>query len=108
MRSLGLGIVAVSLLGIVGGTQMHPQQEDPVIAESPAVDGGVGIAHPVYALNPQDDRALVAYATDVFLGRVLEQTGTIGAPTSAPGRSCRRRSSPSMSFDRSRAGRPVW
>ena len=44
-----------------------------------------GLGHPIYALDPHDDRAMAFYATDIFLGRVLGQTGAIGAPTSAPG-----------------------
>ena len=45
----------------------------------------VGIGHPIYALDPRDDRAMAAYATDIFIGEVLGQTGNTGAPTSAPG-----------------------
>src|ERR671911_156433 len=47
--------------------------------------GDIGIGHPIYELDPTDDRALADYATDIFIGRVLDQTGAIGAPTSAPG-----------------------
>ena len=44
-----------------------------------------GIGHPIYALDPRDDQAMAAYATDIFIGRVLRQTGRVGAPTTAPG-----------------------
>jgi hypothetical protein len=49
------------------------------------VAAGAGIGHPIYELDPRDDRALADYATDIFIGRVLDQTGAVGAPTSAPG-----------------------
>jgi len=59
----------------------------------PRVSGGnphevvpaAGIGHPIYEFDPTDDRALAAYATDIFIGRVRNQTGAAGAPTSAPG-----------------------
>jgi hypothetical protein len=51
----------------------------------PLPDEAVTIGHPVYSFNPKDDQALAAFATDIFLGRVIAQTGTVGAPTSAPG-----------------------
>jgi hypothetical protein len=44
-----------------------------------------GIGHPIYELDPRDDQAMAAYATDIFIGQVLGQTGDAGAPTSAPG-----------------------
>ena len=43
------------------------------------------MGHPIFALDPRDDRSLAAYATDIYIGRVLNQTGAVGAPTSAPG-----------------------
>jgi hypothetical protein len=48
-------------------------------------ESSVAIAHADYAFDPSDDRALAAYATDVFVGRVLKQVSATGAPTSAPG-----------------------
>jgi hypothetical protein len=56
-----------------------------VAASRVVAPGVVGVAHPVYAFDPSDDRALAAYATDIFVGYVEKQTGSVGAPTSAPG-----------------------
>src|SRR5688572_2867827 len=44
----------------------------------------VAVAHAHYAFDPSDDRALAAYATDIFFGQVLARAGAIGAPTTAP------------------------
>ena len=80
-RWLGLLIVVVvtgmSLAGM--GEVLARRHADPGI-EAPAA-----IAHAHYAFDPEDDRALAAYATDIFVGRVLGQVGAVGAPTSAPG-----------------------
>src|SRR5215203_5289034 len=86
MRSLVIVVLASGLfLGAAGGAlagwhwwQASGGNRDEVLAED-------GIGHPVYELDPTDDRALAAYATDIFIGRVLDQTGAVGAPTSAPG-----------------------
>jgi hypothetical protein len=86
MRSLVIVVLASGLsLGAAGGAlagwhwwQASGGNRDEVLAEA-------GIGHPVYELDPTDDRALAAYATDIFIGRVLDQTGAVGAPTSAPG-----------------------
>ena len=86
MRSLAIQFLAAGLsLGVVGGV-MAGWQWQPA-AGGNASDGvaAAGIGHPIYALDPRDERALAAYATDIFIGRVLGQTGSIGAPTSAPG-----------------------
>ena len=86
MRSLVIVILAAGLsLGVVGGVVAgwHVQQAAGGNAHEVVADAGIG--HPIYALDPRDDRALAAYATDIFIGRVLGQTGTTGAPTSAPG-----------------------
>src|SRR5215212_10161821 len=86
MRSLVIVVLASGLsLGAAGGAlagwhwwQASGGNRDEVLAED-------GIGHPLYDLDPTDDRALAAYATDIFIGRVLDQTGAVGAPTSAPG-----------------------
>src|SRR5215207_5868098 len=86
MRSLVIVVLTSGLsLGAVGGAlagwrwwQAPGGNRYEVLAEA-------GIGHPVYELDPTDDRALAAYATDIFIGRVLDQTGAVGAPTSAPG-----------------------
>ena len=57
----------------------------PALRAGVALGAGIGIGDPLYELDPRDDRALAAYATDIVLGRVLRQTGAEGAPTSAPG-----------------------
>lgn len=38
-----------------------------------------------YAFEPTDERQLVGFATNVFVGRVVEKVGTEGAPLSGPG-----------------------
>lgn len=39
-----------------------------------------GIAHIDYVINVSDDRELVGAASDVFIGKVIEQTGTSSEP----------------------------
>src|SRR3954464_15417341 len=77
--ALGLSFGAIS--GVVSGWQW--QSAPSGNPHEVVLDAGIG--HPVYELDPTDDRALAAYATDIFIGRVLDQTGAVGAPTSAPG-----------------------
>lgn len=82
-RSLVIVILAIGLsLGVVVA-RWQGQPAAGGIAHDVVPD--VGIGHPIYALDPGDDRALAAYATDIFIGRVRDQTGAAGAPTSAPG-----------------------
>src|SRR5918994_1656566 len=86
MRSLAIVILAAGLsLGVVdvAGWRSHVQQAAGGSAQEIAAHAGV--SHPIYAFDPRDDRALAAYATDIFIGRVRDQTGAAGAPTSAPG-----------------------
>jgi hypothetical protein len=77
--ALGLSLSAIS--GVMAG--WHWQQALGANPREVVADAGIG--HPVYSLDPTDERALADYATDIFIGRVLDQTGTVGAPTSAPG-----------------------
>ena len=85
-RSAVIGILAVPLvLAATVGALARWHEGRPPVASAPAADDQVGIAHPAYAFDPEDDRALAAYATDIFVGRVVAQTGAVGAPTSAPG-----------------------
>ena len=82
-RSLGIAVLVV-VLALAGMGE--------VMARWPAGQGSdppVALAHPLYAFDPGDDRALAAYATDIFVGRVLEQTGAVAAATSAPGQTLR-------------------
>jgi hypothetical protein len=85
MRSLVIAILAAGLLlGVVGVMPGWDWQHAAGgNAHEVVLDAGIG--HPIYALDPRDDRALAAYATDIFIGRVRGQTGAAGAPTSAPG-----------------------
>jgi len=86
MRSLVIVILAAGLsLGVVdvAGWRSHVQQAAGGSAQEIASHAGVG--HPIYSFDPREDRALADYATDIFIGRVLDQTGALGAPTSAPG-----------------------
>jgi hypothetical protein len=86
MRSLVTVILAVGLsLGAVGGILPVPGRQDAAGGNANDVVSDAGLGHPIYALDPRDDGTLAAYATDIFIGRVLEQTGAAGAPTSAPG-----------------------
>ena len=76
-----LGLEAIG--GVMAGRHWHLQ---PAAGGNPReVVPDAGIGHPIYELDPTDDRALAAYATDIFIGRVRHQTGAAGAPTSAPG-----------------------
>ena len=72
-RARVIGIVAIGLMLAT------------LITGGASIGDDVGIGHPVYAFDPSDDRALAAYATDIFVGHVLGQTGSVGAPTSVPG-----------------------
>src|SRR5688572_9426872 len=84
-RSLIVVILAAGLsLGVAGVTAgWQWQQAAGGNARKVVADPGMG--HPIFALDPRDDRSLAAYATDIYIGRVLNQTGAVGAPTSAPG-----------------------
>src|SRR5215203_6713583 len=85
-RSLIIVILTAELsFGLTGGVMAgwHRQQAPDGNTHKVVADAGIG--HPVYELDPTDDRALADYATDIFIGRVLDQTGAVGAPTSAPG-----------------------
>ena len=85
-RSLVIVTLAVGLsLGVAGAVLARWHGDRVAGADAPDAVAETGIGHPVYALDPQDDHAMAAYATDIFIGRVLEQTGDVGAPTSAPG-----------------------
>ena len=84
--SLVIVIFTVGLsLGVVGvpSWRLHVQQAAGGSVQEIAAHAGVG--HPIYAFDPRDDRALADYATDIFIGRVQDQSGAAGAPTSAPG-----------------------
>ena len=84
-RSLVIVILAIGLsLGVAGGVVARWQGQAGAGGSARDV-AAAGVGHPIYALDPGDDRALAAYATDIFIGRVREQTGAAGAPTSAPG-----------------------
>jgi hypothetical protein len=86
MRSLVIVILAAVLsLGVAGAAVAGWQWQHAADSNRSDVVSGAGIGHPLYDLDPRDDRALAAYATDIFIGRVLGQTGAAGAPTSAPG-----------------------
>ncbi len=76
-----LGLEAVG--GVMAGWHRHVQQAPGGNPREVVLDAGIG--HPIYELDPTNDRALAAYATDIFIGRVRGQTGATGAPTSAPG-----------------------
>jgi hypothetical protein len=85
-RSLIVVILAAGLsLGVAAGVMAgwHWQQAAGGNPREVVADAGMG--HPIFALDPRDDRSLAAYATDIYIGRVLDQTGAVGAPTSAPG-----------------------
>ena len=50
-----------------------------------ADQGDVTTVEVDYAFNVEDEKKLVGFATDVFFGRVVEQVGSEGIPTSVPG-----------------------
>ncbi len=87
-RSLIIVIITAAIfLGIeaVGGVMAVRHRQAGAVGNRHLVVPDAGIGHPIYELDPTDDRALAAYATDIFIGRVRHQTGAAGAPTSAPG-----------------------
>ena len=86
VRPAVIAILAAGLVLAATAEALTRRVDDhPATASAPAAGDQVGIAHPVYAFDPEDDHALAAHATDIFVGRVVAQTGTVGAPTSAPG-----------------------
>jgi len=86
MRSLVIVILAAVLsLGVAGAAVAGWQWQHAAGGNGGYAVSDAGIGHPLYDLDPRDDRALAAYATDIFIGRVLDQSGAVGAPTSAPG-----------------------
>ena len=85
-RSLIIVILTAGLsFGLAGGVMAGWHQQQAPGGNPHEVVADAGIGHPIYELDPTDDRALAAYATDIFIGRVRNQTGAVGAPTSAPG-----------------------
>jgi hypothetical protein len=87
-RSLIIVIITAAIfLGIeaVGGVMVVRHRQAGAGGNRHLVVPDAGIGHPIYELDPTDDRALAAYATDIFIGRVRNQTGAAGVPTSAPG-----------------------
>src|ERR687893_62127 len=87
-RSLIIVIITAAIfLGpeVVGGVMAVRHRQADAGGNPHLVVPDVGIGHPLYELDPTDDRALAAYATDIFIGRVHGLTGAAGAPTSAPG-----------------------
>ncbi len=85
-RSLVVVILTIGLTIAAIGAVMaswHSQQADGGNEHEVVAEAGIG--HPIFTLDPSDDRALATYATDIFTGRILGQTGAAGAPTSAPG-----------------------
>ncbi len=55
-------------------------------SENDATSGGDVINLEVnYAFEPADEKQLVGFATNVFVGRVVEKVGAEGAPLSGPG-----------------------
>ena len=85
-RSLAIITLAIGLsLAAAGGVLLRWHWATAPNASARVAASNAGIGHPLYDLDPRDDRALAAYATDIFIGRVVGQTGAAGAPTSAPG-----------------------
>jgi hypothetical protein len=85
-RSLVIATLAIGLSLVAAGSVLaHLHWARAPHASAPAATGDAGIGHLMYSLDPRDDRELADYATDIFIGRVREQTGAVGAPTSAPG-----------------------
>jgi hypothetical protein len=86
VRSLIVVALAAGLsLGVVATVVASWQSRHAAGGNGSAAVSDDGISHPVYDLDPRDDHALADYATDIFIGRVLDQSGAVGAPTSAPG-----------------------
>jgi len=51
---------------------------------TPAPPGRTATSHGRYAFDPADDRRLVAFSDNVFVGTVSEKVGNRGLPTSRP------------------------
>jgi hypothetical protein len=86
MRPAVAVALAVGLsLGVVGAVLTGSRWQHAARGNGSDIVAGAGSAHPIYDLDPRNDRELADYATDIFVGRVLDQTGAVGAPTSAPG-----------------------
>ena len=85
-RPLAILTLVIGLsLGVAGVVLARWPGERAADGDARAAVMETGTGHPIYALDPWDDHAMAAYATDIFIGRVFGQTGAIGAPTSAPG-----------------------
>jgi hypothetical protein len=85
-RSLVIVFLTSALsLGTAGAILARWHGELLTTANTPVAIVEIRIGHPLYDFDPRNDRAMAAYATDIFIGRVLSQTGNAGAPTSAPG-----------------------
>jgi hypothetical protein len=57
-----------------------------ILAEEPPGTGGGDVVdlEVDYAFEPTDERELVGFATNVFVGRVVGKVGAEGAPVSGP------------------------
>lgn len=76
-----VGIAALSLGAVgLGAVAQQPDERAREVAATPEIV----VAFPSYAYDFSDDRILTAYASHVFLGRVIEQSGQEGLPTSSP------------------------
>jgi len=81
-RSFVLVMIGLVTVGVVG-----------VIAVSSVNGSGMGVGReertrdvqPMFAYQFEDDRQLIGYASDVFLGRVTAQVGSQGIGSSIPG-----------------------
>jgi hypothetical protein len=79
--TLAIGLSVAAMGGVLA--RWHWERAGGVNALNATADLETG--DPIFEIDPRDDRALAAYATDIFIGKVLRQTGAVGAPTSAPG-----------------------
>lgn len=76
-------LLAVLVLGVAGTLTYTAAAEEAPGAEADRAD--VVSAEVDYTFDVEDERKLVGFATDVFFGRVVEQVGSKGIPTSVPG-----------------------
>ncbi len=74
---LALALVTV---GFVAYAVLAKEKPDTGAAGGEVIDLEVN-----YALEPTDEEQLVGFATNVFVGRVVEKVGSEGAPLSGPG-----------------------
>lgn len=81
MRWRRAGMLASLVVAISSGIVIGCGGDPTPTGQAPAYAGGMEVS---YSFNAADKRELVAFADNVFVGRVTKQVGNVSLPTSSP------------------------